>query len=38
MLRYAREYGYLRDGEPSKMRSRSTEAPAKAEFPKRADG
>jgi RNA polymerase sigma-70 factor, ECF subfamily len=42
MLHYAREHGYLRGGEPSKMRSRTSETSispgntAPEEFPKRA--
>ena len=44
MLRYAREYGYLRSGEPSKMRSRPAGAAAESrpqeteEFPTQANG
>ena len=44
MLQYARTYGYLRTGEPSKMRSRAADAPSSStavaaeEFPKQASG
>jgi RNA polymerase sigma-70 factor (ECF subfamily) len=36
MLRYAREHGYLRDGEPAKMRSRAGAASQAEEYPRKA--